>query len=64
MVVRPAVDTGRAGRLVAIAALRERFGGWAAPMPEVLAAVTDRDAGFFPHYRQAVPRSGAPAGSP
>jgi FAD-dependent urate hydroxylase len=40
-----------------VAALRERFGDWAAPVPEVLAAVTDADAGFFPHYRQRVPRT-------
>jgi FAD-dependent urate hydroxylase len=40
-----------------VAALRERFGGWAAPVPEVLAAVTDADTGFFPHYRQRVPRA-------
>jgi len=39
-----------------IAALRARFGTWAAPIPQVLAAVTDADTGFFPHYRQAVPR--------
>ncbi|HEX3490413.1 MAG TPA: FAD-dependent monooxygenase [Streptosporangiaceae bacterium] len=37
--------------------LRQRFGGWAAPVPEVLAAVTDEDTGFFPHYRQRVPRA-------
>ena len=40
-----------------VAALRERFGGWAAPVPEVLAAVTDAGTGFFPHYRQRVPRA-------
>jgi FAD-dependent urate hydroxylase len=39
-----------------VAALRERFGGWAAPpVRAVLAAISDRDAGFFPHYRHAVP---------
>jgi FAD-dependent urate hydroxylase len=38
-----------------VTALRDRFGGWAAPVPDVLAAVDDRDAGFFPHYRHAVP---------
>ena len=38
-----------------IAALRERFGTWAAPIPQVLGAVTDADTGFFPHYRPAVP---------
>ena len=38
-----------------VAALRARFAGWAAPVPDVLAAVDDRDAGFFPHYRHAVP---------
>ena len=39
-----------------VAALRERFGGWASPVPEVLGAVSDADAGFFPHYRHRVPR--------
>jgi FAD-dependent urate hydroxylase len=38
-----------------MAALRERFAGWAAPVQEVLAAVSDDDVGFFPHYRHAVP---------
>jgi 2-polyprenyl-6-methoxyphenol hydroxylase-like FAD-dependent oxidoreductase len=38
-----------------VAALREGFGGWAGPVREVLAAVSDADAGFFPHYRHAVP---------
>ena len=47
-----------------VTALRETFGGWAAPVPDVLAAVGDRDAGFFPHYRHAVPAVWAPAGSP
>ena len=40
-----------------VATLRERFGDWAAPIPEVLAAVTDADTGFFPHYRHAVPKA-------
>jgi FAD-dependent urate hydroxylase len=39
-----------------VAALREHFGGWAAPVRDVLAAITDDEAGFFPHYRHAVPR--------
>lgn len=39
-----------------VAALREHFGGWAAPVPQVLAAVTDDETGFFPHYRHAVPK--------
>ena len=38
-----------------VTALRNTFGGWAAPVPDVLAAVDDRDAGFFPHYRHTVP---------
>jgi FAD-dependent urate hydroxylase len=33
--------------------LRERFGGWAEPVPAVLATI--EDAGFFPHYRQPIP---------
>ena len=41
----------------ALPTLRERFGGWAAPVPDVLAAVTDADTGFFPHYRHTVPRT-------
>lgn len=48
-------DTPRPASIVAV--LRERFGGWAAPVPEVLAAVTDAETGFFPHYRQRVPRA-------
>jgi len=38
-----------------VAMLRDRFGGWTAPVPQVLAAVSDADAGFFPHVRHAVP---------
>jgi FAD-dependent urate hydroxylase len=37
--------------------LREQFGDWAPPVREVLAAVTDDEAGFFPHYRHRVPRT-------
>jgi FAD-dependent urate hydroxylase len=37
--------------------LREQFGGWAPPVREVLTAVTDDEAGFFPHYRHRVPRT-------
>ena len=37
--------------------LRERFGDWAPPVREVLAAVTDDEAGFFPHCRHRVPRT-------
>lgn len=37
--------------------LRERFGDWAPPVREVLAAVTDEETGFFPHYRHRVPRT-------
>ncbi|MGC0417417.1 2-polyprenyl-6-methoxyphenol hydroxylase-like FAD-dependent oxidoreductase [Embleya sp. AB8] len=40
-----------------IAALRARFGHWATPVPEVLAAVTDADIEFFAHRRHRVPRS-------
>ena len=35
--------------------LRQRFGHWAPPVPEVLAAI-DGDVEFFPHYRHRVPR--------
>ncbi|HEY1818989.1 MAG TPA: NAD(P)/FAD-dependent oxidoreductase [Trebonia sp.] len=37
--------------------IRERFGDWAPPVREVLAAVTDDETGFFPHYRHRVPRT-------
>lgn len=40
-----------------VEALRARFAGWAPPVLEVLAAVTDADVGFFPHYRHRVPAS-------
>lgn len=39
-----------------VAVLRERFGNWAAPVRDVLAAVSDDDVGFFPHYKHRVPR--------
>ncbi|GAA2724603.1 FAD-dependent oxidoreductase [Actinocorallia aurantiaca] len=35
--------------------LRRRFGHWASPVPEVLAAI-DGEVEFFPHYRHRVPR--------
>jgi len=35
--------------------LRERFAGWAPPVRDVLAAVSDAETGFFPHYRHRVP---------
>jgi FAD-dependent urate hydroxylase len=40
-----------------VAMLRDRFGSWAAPVPQVLAAVSDDETGFFPHYRHKVPSS-------
>ncbi|MFI1580756.1 FAD-dependent oxidoreductase [Embleya sp. NPDC020630] len=40
-----------------IAALRKRFGRWAAPVPHVLAAVTDADVEYFAHRRHKVPRT-------
>jgi FAD-dependent urate hydroxylase len=40
-----------------VAMLRERFADWAPPVREVLAAVTDDETGFFPHYRHRVPRT-------
>jgi FAD-dependent urate hydroxylase len=39
-----------------LADLREHFGDWASPVPEVLASLDDTDVGFFPHYRHRVPR--------
>lgn len=40
-----------------VAALRACFGSWAEPVPAMLGAVADAETGFFPHYRQTVPRS-------
>ena len=40
-----------------LAMIRERFGGWAQPIPDVLKSVTDEETGFFPHYRHRVPRA-------
>lgn len=38
--------------------LRRRFGGWAAPVPDLLAAMTEADlAPFWPHVRHRVPRT-------
>jgi FAD-dependent urate hydroxylase len=41
----------------AVTQLQERFGGWAPLVQQVLTAISDDDAGFFPHYRQVVPRT-------
>lgn len=38
-----------------LAALRQCFGRWAAPVTDVLAAISDDDLGFFPHFRHKVP---------
>lgn len=35
--------------------LRRRFGHWAAPVPQVLASVTEAEIEFFPHHRHRVP---------
>jgi FAD-dependent urate hydroxylase len=40
--------------LAVVERLRERFGGWAAPVPVVLETMADVD--FFPHHRQPIPR--------
>jgi FAD-dependent urate hydroxylase len=48
-------DAGAPPPASPVSALRARFTGWAPPVPDVLAAVDDHDAGFFPHYRHAVP---------
>jgi len=40
-----------------VAMLRERFGDWGPTVRQVLKAVTDDEAGFFPHYRHRVPRT-------
>lgn len=39
-----------------LAELRRRFGHWAAPVRDVLAAADDADVEFFPHHRHRVPR--------
>lgn len=39
-----------------LAMIRERFGDWAQPIPDVLKSVTDEETGFFPHCRHRVPR--------
>jgi FAD-dependent urate hydroxylase len=36
--------------------IRERFGDWAQPIPDVLKSATDEETGFFPHCRHRVPR--------
>jgi FAD-dependent urate hydroxylase len=40
----------------AVANLRDRFGHWASPVPELLDAITDEDIGVFPHILHRVPR--------
>ena len=40
-----------------LAMIREQFGDWAQPIPDVLKSVTDEETGFFPHYRHRVPRT-------
>ena len=37
--------------------IRDRFGDWAQPIPDVLKAVSDEETDFFPHYRHRVPRT-------
>jgi FAD-dependent urate hydroxylase len=39
-----------------LAELRQRFGHWASPVGEVLAALGDADVEFFAHHRHGVPR--------
>jgi FAD-dependent urate hydroxylase len=48
---------GRPPPVKPVAMLRERFGDWAPPVRDVLAAVTDDETGFFPHYKHRVPRT-------
>jgi FAD-dependent urate hydroxylase len=48
---------GTAPLVKPVAMLRARFGDWAPPVADVLAAVTDDEAGFFPHCRHRVPRT-------
>ena len=46
---------GEAPPAAPVAELRRRFGGWADPVPQVLAALRDEDAELFPHYRHRAP---------
>jgi FAD-dependent urate hydroxylase len=39
------------------ALLREAFANWGAPVSDVLKAIADEAAGFFPHYSHRVPRT-------
>jgi FAD-dependent urate hydroxylase len=40
----------------AVANLRARFAGFASPLPELLASITDEDVSVFPHIVHTVPR--------
>ncbi|MCF6468337.1 FAD-dependent monooxygenase [Nonomuraea sp. MG754425] len=40
---------------LALAALRQRYGAWASPVPELLAALSDKDLELFPHRRHRAP---------
>ncbi|MGW3347050.1 FAD-dependent monooxygenase [Nonomuraea rubra] len=42
-------------RHVALAALRQRYGSWGSPVPELLEALTEEDLELFPHRRHRAP---------
>ncbi|MGI8328379.1 FAD-dependent oxidoreductase [Actinomadura scrupuli] len=46
---------GEAPPAAPVAELRRRFGGWADPLPQVLAALRDEDAELFPHHPHRAP---------
>ncbi|WP_131732946.1 FAD-dependent oxidoreductase, partial [Actinomadura formosensis] len=50
---RPGDGTDHPGRTLAM--LRERSANWAAPVRELLAALSEDDFEYFPHHRQRVP---------
>ncbi|GAA3615204.1 NAD(P)/FAD-dependent oxidoreductase [Nonomuraea rosea] len=46
---------GRERRDVALAALRQRYGSWGSPVPELLETLTEEDIELFPHRRHRAP---------
>ncbi|MFC7585205.1 FAD-dependent oxidoreductase [Nonomuraea antimicrobica] len=40
---------------LALAALRQRYGSWGSPVPELLAALSEKDLQLFPHRRHRAP---------
>ncbi|PZG06421.1 FAD-dependent oxidoreductase [Nonomuraea aridisoli] len=50
---RPGAEHRDPGR--ALAALRSRYAAWASPVPELLAALSEKDLELFPHRRHHAP---------